>query len=100
MKLLLSVSLSVLVSTSVSLGIDYHNLPIKPVFPGPWDKYIKAPANKSFITPARFWKVDGNVTKPSNSREPLIARHSYGGDILIGEGGLLTVEFQENIAGR
>ncbi|XXH00082.1 hypothetical protein Hte_006424 [Hypoxylon texense] len=100
MKPLLGVSLVALVSTGVPLGIDYHNLPTKTVFPGPWDRYIKAPANKSFITPARFWKVEGNVTTPSTRREPLTARHNYGGGILIGEGGLLTVEFQENIAGR
>ncbi|KAK7953957.1 alpha-L-rhamnosidase A [Apiospora saccharicola] len=76
-------------------GIDYHHLPQEPVFPGPWDRFIKAPANKSYITPARIWMVDGNVTTTSNG-----GYLSANGDILIGEGGHITLEFEENISGR
>ncbi|KAI5862933.1 Six-hairpin glycosidase-like protein [Durotheca rogersii] len=83
-----------------SSGVDYHKLPTDPVFPGPWDQYIKAPANKSFITPARFWKVEGNVTTPSVGLGLRGLEHSYDRGVLIGEGGLLTVEFEENIGGR
>lgn len=77
------------------VGIDYHHLPREPVFPGPWDRFIKAPANKSYITPARIWMVDGNVTTTSNG-----GYLSADGDILIGEGGHITLEFEENISGR
>ncbi|KAL7625295.1 hypothetical protein AAE478_004511 [Parahypoxylon ruwenzoriense] len=100
MKPLPSVACLALVPIAASSGVDYHNLPVDPVFPGPWDKYIKAPANKSFITPTRFWKVEGNVTTLSIDSGPLTYGHYYGGGILIGEGGLLTLEFRENIAGR
>ncbi|KAK8136321.1 hypothetical protein PG984_004261 [Apiospora sp. TS-2023a] len=76
-------------------GIDYHHLPREPVFPGPWDRFIKTPANKSYITPARIWMVDGNVTTTSNG-----GYLSANGDFLIGEGGHITLEFDENISGR
>lgn len=76
-------------------GIDYHHLPREPVFPGAWDRFIKAPANKSYITPARVWMVDGNVTTTNND-----GYLSADGDILIGEGGRITFEFEENISGR
>ncbi|KAK8012674.1 hypothetical protein PG991_010049 [Apiospora marii] len=76
-------------------GIDYHHLPREPVFPGPWDRFIKAPANKSYITPAKIWMVEGNVTTTRNG-----GRLSADGDILIGEGGRITLEFEENISGR
>ncbi|KAH8664022.1 Six-hairpin glycosidase-like protein [Xylariales sp. PMI_506] len=87
---------------SPSNGIDYHKLPNRTVFPGPWDEYIKAPSNKAYIVPKRIWKVDGNVTTTTrggaawDGAEAVFER----GSILIGEGGLLTVEFEENISGR
>ena len=76
-------------------GIDYHHLPREPVFPGPWDRFNKAPANKSYIAPARVWTVEGNVTTSSNA-----GHLSADGSILIGEGGHITLEFEENISGR
>lgn len=81
-------------------GINYHSLPTSPVFPGPWDYYIKAPANKSFITPAEIWKVEGNVTTPSSGATPIVGPHPEHGSILIGAGGLLSLAFDENISGR
>lgn len=81
-------------------GIDYHDLPTSPVFPGPWDHYIKAPANKSFITPAEIWKVEGNVTTPSTGATPIVGQPSGHESILIGAGGLLSLAFDENISGR
>ncbi|KAI1377197.1 Six-hairpin glycosidase-like protein [Hypoxylon crocopeplum] len=100
MKVLSNILLPIFVQRVISSGIDYHSLPPDSVSPGPWDKYIKAPANKSFITPARFWKVEGHVTAPNTNYKVLTSGHSYGGSLLIGEGGLLTLEFEENIAGR
>ena len=76
-------------------GIDYHHLPREPVFPGPWDRFNKAPANKSYIAPARIWMVEGNVTTTSDA-----GHLSADGSILIGEGGHITLEFEENISGR
>ncbi|KAI0007719.1 Six-hairpin glycosidase-like protein [Xylariaceae sp. FL0662B] len=99
MKPCITFVLFALAPAVVSLGIDYGNLPTEPVFPGPWDNYIKAPDNKSFITPARIWRVEGNVTTPRD--KSLTVGQGYGtSSVLIGEGGLLTVEFGENIAGR
>jgi hypothetical protein len=81
-------------------GVDYHHLPDKSVFPGPWDEYIKAPANKSFITPARIYKVDGNVSTSGSGLNLEDGKHVSGSSILVGEGGQLTLEFAENVAGR
>jgi hypothetical protein len=76
-----------LIVASIASYIDYESLPDKTLFPGPWERYIKAPSNKTYITPSRIWKVRGNVT-------------TSGVGIAIGAGGELTVEFDENIAGR
>lgn len=66
--------------------IDYENLPGETIFPGPWEQYIRAPVDKSHITPAKIWKANGDVkTSP--------------GLIVIGQGAELTVEFAENIGG-
>ncbi|KAI1847213.1 hypothetical protein JX266_006753 [Neoarthrinium moseri] len=99
--LLLLLPLLVQALADASGGIDYHKLPFETVFPGPWEEYIKAPANKSFITPKRIYRVDGNVT--TTTGHALAADDGSvlsEGEILIGESGLLTVEFAENIAGR
>ncbi|KAK8038131.1 hypothetical protein PG994_014898 [Apiospora phragmitis] len=69
-------------------GIDYHHLPESL-------SSLAPPANKSHITPARIWMVDGNVTTTSNG-----GHLSADGSILIGEGGHITLEFEENISGR
>lgn len=79
--------------------IDYESLPDTTVFPGPWDKYIKAPINKTRIPPARIWRVMGNVTTSGVDAKTRVG-HGHGGGIAIGPGGVLTVEFEENIAGR
>ncbi|KAI1503574.1 Six-hairpin glycosidase-like protein [Biscogniauxia marginata] len=98
---LLLLALPALVHSVPPSGIDYHNLPNETIFSGPWDDYIKAPANKSFITPVRIWNIEGNVTTPTkDGRWPDASNYHPSSGILIGEGGLITVEFGENIAGR
>ncbi|KAI5921402.1 Six-hairpin glycosidase-like protein [Camillea tinctor] len=93
--------ISVLVASALTSAIDYHDLPKTAVFPGPWDDYIKAPANKSFITPAGVWKTEGNVTTLTRDHRPSAAGvPNSSSSISIGDGGLVTVEFRENIAGR
>ncbi|KAJ9134654.1 Alpha-l-rhamnosidase a [Pleurostoma richardsiae] len=81
--------------------VNYNSLPDETVFPGPWEQYIKAPANKSYITPARIWKARGNVSD-SGFEAALRSggEHQPGSSILIGSGGTLTLEFDENISGR
>ncbi|KAK3327999.1 Six-hairpin glycosidase-like protein [Cercophora scortea] len=86
--------------------IAYEPLPNATLFPGPWDEYIKAPKNKSHILPARFWKVRGNVSTSTattvtwGKNEDNNTGHVPGSGILIGPGGVLTVEFKENYGGR
>ncbi|KAB5563061.1 Six-hairpin glycosidase-like protein [Coniochaeta sp. 2T2.1] len=79
--------------------IDFESLPNKTIWPGPWEKYIKAPKDKTRITPARIWKASGNVTTSGIDAKTRIG-HEPGGGIAIGPGGVLTLEFEENIAGR
>jgi len=81
--------------------IDPDALPDESVFPGPWEQYIKAPANKSFIEPARIWSVKGNVTSSAAAGVALReGGHVPGGGIMMGPGGRLTLEFAENVGGR
>lgn len=70
-------------------GPDYESLPLDTIFPGPWERNIKAPANKSEISPARVYNVEGDVKR-------LKGEHA----VTLGRGGLVTLEFSENIAGR
>ena len=79
--------------------LDYSALPNKTVFPGPWERYIKAPADKSRIVPARIWRVGGNVTTSSTGSLLHDGPYISGSGILIGPGGTITFEFAENIAG-
>ena len=75
---------------------DYGPLPENTLFPGPWEQYIKAPKNKTHITPARIYRVRGNVSTSSFED----GKHEDGGGLMLGAGGTLSLEFDENIAGR
>lgn len=86
--------------TAATPFLDYNNLPNETIFPGPWEEYIKAPSNKSYIRPARIWKARGNVSDSGFEASLQAADHDSGSSILIGMGGILTLEFDENIAGR
>lgn len=79
-------------------AIDYEHLPNATLFPGPWEQYIRAPANKSYIIPTRIYKIRGNVSTSSIEGEG--GRHQEGDGLMIGAGGTLSLEFAENIAGR
>ncbi|KAL8819556.1 MAG: hypothetical protein Q9223_002029 [Gallowayella weberi] len=79
-----------------SLGISHLSLPHDAVFPGPWDEYIRAPVNKSYIRPAKIWHVEGSVAVP----EAVLDWTEDNSSTTIGPGGLVILEFSENIAGR
>ncbi|PNH52045.1 hypothetical protein VD0003_g5260 [Verticillium dahliae] len=82
-------------------NIDYAALPDETLFPGPWERYIKAPADKTRITPARILTTFGDVTTSSATpRAVTPGDHVPGQGILIGPEGLLTLEFDENTGGR
>jgi hypothetical protein len=77
-------------------GPSYENLPSKAVFPGPWDANIQAPANKTHIRPKRVWKTEGDVA----AADTLVAWKTKIHGLTMGPGGLVTLEFPQNIAGR
>ncbi|CRK35689.1 hypothetical protein BN1708_001321 [Verticillium longisporum] len=82
-------------------NFDCAALPDETLFPGPWERYIKAPADKARITPARILATFGNVTTSSATPRAITpGDHVPGQGILIGPEGLLTLEFDENIGGR
>lgn len=62
---------------------------------------MKAPEDKTYIVPSRIWDVEGNIT---TSHRPVevgaAAAHILEHGVTIGPGGLLTLEFEENISGR
>lgn len=78
------------------LALSHLSLPPRTVFPGPWEEYIKAPANKSYIRPSRTWHVEGPVSGPSAVLDCSEGNQST----TIEPGGLVIFEFSENIAGR
>jgi hypothetical protein len=87
----LVLSLSLPTATSLEIfdlpGPSYDDLPSEAVFPGPWNDNIQAPANKSYIQPASIWHSEGDT-------------NWKGGNLTMGAGGLMTLEFPQNIAGR
>ena len=118
---LLSLAAGLARSQTTPPFVDPEALPDESVFPGPWERYIQAPANKSFIEPVRVWRARGNVststsTSEGRGRGPGDGRprgpgggarllregdtHVSGRRVVIGPGGRLTLEFAENIGGR
>ncbi|KAL8902529.1 MAG: hypothetical protein Q9207_004627 [Kuettlingeria erythrocarpa] len=77
-------------------GISHITLPRHAVFPGPWDEYIKAPPNRSYIRPERIWHIEGPVTHP----EAVLDWQETTTSVTLDPGGLVILEFAENIAGR
>lgn len=79
-------------------GPDYESLPVDTLFPGPWEASIRAPVNKSHITPSKVFAFEGNV---AGGEAALSGAETEGGIAwVIGTGGLITFEFAENIGGR
>jgi hypothetical protein len=97
-RLVLSVSLSAAAAleTLDLLVPSYDDLPPDAVFPGPWNDNIQAPANKSYIQPAGIWNSEGDV-----SYVVVPAGGNWdGGSLTMSPGGLVTLEFPQNIGGR
>lgn len=79
-------------------GPDYESLPLDTIFPGTWENNIRAPFNKSYITPVKIFNFEGAV---SGAEAVLQDTKTEGGiSWVIGPGGLITFEFGENIAGK
>lgn len=77
-------------------GISHTSLPRQAVFPGLWEEYIKAPYDKSRIRPGKLWHTEGSVSSP----EAVLNWQESNSSTTLGPGGLITLEFPENIAGR
>ncbi len=84
------------VAASQLPSLDYEHLPNTTLFPGPWEQYIKAPKDKGRISPARIYRIRGNVSTSTADD----GDHELGSGLMLGAGGTLSLEFQENIAGR
>lgn len=111
----------------ISVGVCQINLPEEAVFPGVWDRYIQAPANKSFIRPRAIRTIEGDVgglgeallvTRRDDGKEVEVVigddrwdeKGENGGqkpitgprrsELTMGRGGLVVFDFEENIAGR
>ena len=120
---LIILSLAQRVICDKRIGVDQTNLPAEAVFPGVWDKYIQAPADKGFIRPRAVKTIEGDVG--SRSENLLVVRNEDGTeerrvveedgkgeegqkpiaanwprDLTMGRGGLIVFDFEENIAGR
>ncbi|KAL8735542.1 MAG: hypothetical protein Q9166_000710 [cf. Caloplaca sp. 2 TL-2023] len=91
-----SVAHQIASNVPLSVSISHLSLPCHTVFPGPWEEYIRAPANKSHIRPAKVWHVEGSVSVP----EAVLEWQQSNSSTTIGPGGLIILEFPENIAGR
>jgi hypothetical protein len=78
-------------------GLDYEALPPDTIFPGPWESNIRAPTNKSYITPVKIYNYEGAV---SGFETVLQDSQATEQSWKISPGGLVTFEFLENIGGR
>ncbi|KAL8776912.1 MAG: hypothetical protein Q9203_002938 [Teloschistes exilis] len=78
-----------------SNGISHTSLPRQALFPGPWEEYIKAPVDKSRIRPRRIFRTNGSVS----DSEALLSWQDSSISTSLSPGGLITLEFAENIAG-
>ncbi|KAL8701531.1 MAG: hypothetical protein Q9201_004860 [Fulgogasparrea decipioides] len=76
-------------------GISHTSLPRQAIFPGPWEEYIRAPIDKSHIRPEKIWHVEGYVSAP----EALLELEEANSSTTLDPGGLVILEFPENIAG-
>ncbi len=90
--------LSLRVTQATNNGPDYTSLPLDTIFPGPWESNIRAPHNKSHITPVKIYAVEGAV----EGGESVLQDADTAGGIswIMSPGGLITYEFGENIAGK
>lgn len=92
--------LSLLVKAAEYDGPDYHSLPLDTIFPGPWESNIRAPQNKSYITPVRIFNYEGATFGAERVLEDAEVVVDGGLTWGIAPGGLVTFEFAENIGGR
>ncbi len=79
-------------------GADYNSLPLDTIFPGPWESNIRAPLNKSHISPVKIFNFEGMVSGAEAVLQD--ANTNSGIAWVIGPGGLITFEFEENISGK
>ncbi|KUJ10094.1 Six-hairpin glycosidase, partial [Mollisia scopiformis] len=73
-------------------------LPRDTIFPGPWEQNIRAPLNKSHITPVKIYNFEGATVGAEAVLQD--ANVQSGLSWVISPGGLITFEFGENIAGK
>ncbi|OAF61937.1 hypothetical protein VC83_01396 [Pseudogymnoascus destructans] len=73
-----------------------QELPAQAVFPGPWDRYIQAPANKTHIRPKGVHLTNGDVVNASAVLEGALGSHH----LTLGPGGNVIFDFEQNIGGR
>lgn len=88
------------VNAKPSEKLDYESLPTDTIFPGPWEEYIRAPANKSFITPVKIFNFEGATKGAELVLQDALEPANRGLSWVISPGGLITFEFGENIAGK
>lgn len=75
----------------------YHYPPPQTsIFPGPWEENIQAPANKTHIYPEKLWRWDGDISDPG----ALLEWTDPNTRSSLSPGGMITLEFKENVAGR
>lgn len=103
-----SFSLIVIAGATVAAGVtssqynlqdpvfNGQNLPSEAVFPGPWDQYIQAPADKTHIRPKSVKYAEGDVSDASSVLNGTDGTQS----LAIGPGGIVIFEFGQNIGGR
>jgi hypothetical protein len=101
MYFLLSACFTLCIGAAQALkGPDYESLPLDTIFPGPWERYIRAPVNKSHIAPVKIVNFEGAVLGVQTVLEHAEVDANGGISWVIGSGGLVTFEFEENISGR
>lgn len=91
-----AVALSNFCVQALSEDLNFEALPLTTLFPGPWERNIKAPKNKTYIEPVEVYKTEGSVS----DAHVLLAGIEHKRSLTLVPGDLVSLEFAENIAGR
>lgn len=73
-----------------------QELPTEAVFPGPWNDYIQAPANKTHIRPKGLKLIEGDAQNAS----AVLGGTNGTESLTLGPGGIVIFDFEQNIGGR
>ncbi len=100
MLLPLTLLLQTALAGSYDEGVKATSLPSQALFPGPWNAYIQAPANKSYIKPRSTKWIDQEDWPPVKGKGSLGGNADASEPLRMWRADAVAFDFKENIGGR